>query len=110
MGRTFSQVEISQANKLSYFGSLTTPPCSPNILFIVPASPIELGWLDHNNLKSLIKFNSRPVQNNPGFGNALLDAARDISNCSSSTSGENDDGKGLKEDNDQEQKGLFGDL
>jgi Eukaryotic-type carbonic anhydrase len=71
--------------KSSYQGSLTTPPCSDGVQFILSASKIELSWMHYNNLKALVKFNSRPVQNDLGFENALLVAAEDISNASSSS-------------------------
>jgi hypothetical protein len=68
------------------------------VQFILSASKVELSWMHYNNLKALIKFNSRLVQNIPVLNNSILDAAKFISNCSSSTEVKN---QGLVEGGDQ---------
>ena len=46
-----------------YDGSLTTPPCSEGVSWIVMASPIELSTEQIAAFTHVIKDNSRPVQN-----------------------------------------------
>ena len=45
-----------------YDGSLTTPPCSEGVKWIVMESPIQLSAQQIRTFKALIKGNNRPVQ------------------------------------------------
>jgi carbonic anhydrase len=45
-----------------YEGSLTTPPCSEGVKWIVMKSPIQLSAQQIKKFTSLIKGNNRPVQ------------------------------------------------
>lgn len=45
-----------------YDGSLTTPPCSEGVKWIVMQSPIQLSAAQIKQFTSLIKANNRPVQ------------------------------------------------
>lgn len=45
-----------------YDGSLTTPPCSEGVKWIVMQSPIQLSAAQIKTFTSLIKANNRPVQ------------------------------------------------
>ena len=66
----------SSLNNFVYAGSLTTPPCSEGVTFLIPNLPIPITVGQYNALKSVIKFNSRYTQNALGDGN-LLQISRD---------------------------------
>jgi carbonic anhydrase len=66
----------SSLNNFVYAGSLTTPPCSEGVTFLIPSLPIPITVEQYNALKSVIKFNSRYTQNALGDGN-LLQITRD---------------------------------
>ena len=62
-------VKINAANLLPsvqttfrYSGSLTTPPCSEGVNWLVMTTPIELSSDQLSKLKSLFEVNNRPVQ------------------------------------------------
>ncbi|KAG7086717.1 hypothetical protein E1B28_002653 [Marasmius oreades] len=54
-----------------YTGSLTTPPCAEGLTFLVMEKPLPLDVKTFNSLKSVMKFNSRFVQNELGKPNVL---------------------------------------
>ncbi|EKG10454.1 Monooxygenase FAD-binding protein [Macrophomina phaseolina MS6] len=56
---------------LSYSGSLTTPPCSEGINFLISQTPMAIDVKTFNALKGVMKFNSRVSQNVPGQDNLL---------------------------------------
>lgn len=45
-----------------YPGSLTTPPCSEGVYWLVLKDPIQLGTDQIKKFKKIFKFNNRPVQ------------------------------------------------
>lgn len=45
-----------------YSGSLTTPPCSESVKWLVIDSPIQMSEAQINRFKEIIKDNNRPVQ------------------------------------------------
>jgi carbonic anhydrase len=45
-----------------YHGSLTTPPCSEGVYWIVLSTPIQASTAQVDVFKDLFKFNNRPVQ------------------------------------------------
>jgi carbonic anhydrase len=45
-----------------YEGSLTTPPCSKDVQWIVMATPIQMSAEQIGMFPNLVKGNNRPVQ------------------------------------------------
>jgi carbonic anhydrase len=45
-----------------YIGSLTTPPCSEGVRWIVMNEPIELSQAQIEKFKTVFPHNARPVQ------------------------------------------------
>lgn len=72
--KTFNPVEILPA-KLSYWtflGSLTTPPCTEGVRWLVIKTPIQLSKKQLDRFRHLYPMNARPVQ--PLNERAVLDA------------------------------------
>jgi hypothetical protein len=57
-----------------YTGSLTTPPCAEGLTFLVTAEPLSIDVDTFNQIKSIVKFNSRYTQNVLGEDN-IIDVA-----------------------------------
>ena len=55
-----------------FMGSLTTPPCSEGVLWIVMKQPIQISKSQHKLFTQLYAFNARPIQ--PINGRAVRDA------------------------------------
>ena len=66
--------------RFTYSGSLTTPPCSEGVTWIIPSEPLPITVDQFNALKSIIKFNSRYTQNKLGDGNLIQIAHGNDSN------------------------------
>lgn len=69
----FSQLvaHIRASPLLTYRGSLTTPPCSDGLTFVVVQKPLPLDVDTFNRIKATVKFNARYTQNVPGQDNLL---------------------------------------
>ena len=62
---------VSTKRFYEYDGSLTTPPCTEGIKFMIGTEPLSLDVTTYNTLKSIVKFNSRIAQNAPGQQNVI---------------------------------------
>lgn len=63
-GAVINAADVLPANKnfRHYIGSLTTPPCSEGVRWIVMNEPIEMSRAQIDAFKSVISHNARPVQ------------------------------------------------
>ncbi|KAJ6490006.1 carbonic anhydrase [Mycena sanguinolenta] len=70
----FSQlVDAVRSSPLyQYSGSLTTPPCTEGVTFLVVADPMPLDVTTYNAMKKVLKYNARYTQNTPGGPNLLV--------------------------------------
>jgi carbonic anhydrase len=62
---------LATSDIFQYSGSLTTPPCSEGITFLVAKSPLPIDVETYNSIKSIVKFNSRYTQNTLGEENMI---------------------------------------
>ncbi|RDB16042.1 Alpha carbonic anhydrase 4 [Hypsizygus marmoreus] len=62
-----------------YIGSLTTPPCTSGVIWLVSKEPLPLDVGTYLALKKVMKFNSRYTQNTPGYMNLIMVAASQLS-------------------------------
>lgn len=79
-GIDFSGVvaKVAESNILQYTGSLTTPPCSEGVTFLVVEDPLRINVPDYNAIKKMVKFNSRLTQNVLDSDNILNIGANSI--------------------------------
>jgi carbonic anhydrase len=69
---------INHSQFYHYSGSLTTPPCSEGVTFMIATKPLPLYVSTYNELKAVVKSNSRFVQAGLGGENLLGVAAQHL--------------------------------
>ncbi|KJZ71308.1 hypothetical protein HIM_09318 [Hirsutella minnesotensis 3608] len=65
------QYHVRESKVHQYNGSLTTPPCSENVLFNIVEKPLYIDVEEYQALKSVVKYNSRFTQNRDGKASEL---------------------------------------
>lgn len=55
----------------TYSGSLTTPPCSQGVTFLLSTKSMPMSVWSYNVMKSVMKYNARYLQNQPGQPNLI---------------------------------------
>jgi len=75
---TINADDLLPASRLSYrySGSLTTPPCSEGVKWLVLTTPIEMSGTQIASFKDIIQNNNRPVQPHNGR-DIMIDSAAD---------------------------------
>ncbi|KAG6816629.1 hypothetical protein H0H87_004476 [Tephrocybe sp. NHM501043] len=62
---------IQEQGLNQYQGSLTTPPCTQDITWLVSAKTLDVDVSTFNAFKKVIKYNARYTQNTPGQQNLI---------------------------------------
>ncbi|KAJ3016594.1 UNVERIFIED_CONTAM: hypothetical protein HDU68_012117 [Siphonaria sp. JEL0065] len=59
---------IGESEFFSYTGSLTTPPCTEGVLWLVARKPLKISQSQLDKLRKVMPFNSRTTQANKSVG------------------------------------------
>lgn len=62
---------LLQGSFQAYSGSLTTPPCSENVMWMVATQKLQVQTATFERVRDVIGFNARFPQNTPGEPNLL---------------------------------------
>ncbi|TDZ21178.1 Carbonic anhydrase [Colletotrichum orbiculare MAFF 240422] len=72
---------LSAGNFQSYMGSLTTPPCSEGVQWLVSTQRLKVQPQTFNAVRDVIGFNARFPQNAPGQENILQVAQKSVASA-----------------------------
>lgn len=61
-----------------YTGSLTTPPCSENVLWVISTKPLHIDQGTYDRVRGVLGFNARYTQNTLGGTNLLQNIAEQL--------------------------------
>ncbi|KAI9827819.1 MAG: hypothetical protein M1832_004308 [Thelocarpon impressellum] len=67
---------VKKTDIMTYGGSLTTPPCSEGVRWLVTKEPLPLDVSSYLAAKEVMKFNARNTQNAPGEVNLMESSAK----------------------------------
>ena len=65
---------VAQSTVWQYSGSLTTPSCDEGVAWNVVENPLFIDATTYRKVKSVLKYNSRFAQANPGENNLITDS------------------------------------
>jgi carbonic anhydrase len=67
---------VTKSSKIQYSGSLTTPPCTEGVTWVVVTNPMPLDVDSYKEIKDVVKFNARYIQSSLGKENVLEQACK----------------------------------
>src|SRR5215471_3806060 len=71
LGPVIQVIQHNSTKNFVYNGSLTAPPCDEGVIFIIPNATFPVSMTQFVDMKKVMKFNSRYIQNRPGEINLL---------------------------------------
>lgn len=69
---------IKTGNFQAYSGSLTTPPCTEGVSWMVATQKLKISTASYEKVRNVVKFNSRFTQNTLGQANMLSMGAETV--------------------------------